>query len=279
MAPSPEQRRTKEVSTAVVDPGHVASDETMPFLAQALDPVQVQRCLEECCPSWLKQLGKTEVRNIRVIRHKSGRRCLIEYELEARDGPSKSISILGKVRAKGLDRKTFRVQQLLWNGSFGSASEDGIQVPEPIGVVPPLNMWLQAKAPGVPATEMLAKPNVKQVAKQIAEGIHKLHFTDIPTPRTHSMADELRILHERLHLVARTRPAWARRLEKLAQDCDRLGGSVPAPRVTGIHRDFYPAQVLVDGTHLYFLDFDLFCRGDPALDVGNFLGHVIEQSL
>ena len=117
------------------------------------------------------------------------------------------------------------------------------------------------------------------LAKQIAEGIHKLHLADIPTPRAHSMADELRILHERLHLVARTRPAWARRLEKLAQDCDRLGASVPAPRVTGIHRDFYPAQVLVDGTHLYFLDFDLFCRGDPALDVGNFLGHVIEQSL
>jgi aminoglycoside phosphotransferase (APT) family kinase protein len=37
--------------------------------------------------------------------------------------------------------------------------------------------------------------------------------------------------------------------------------------------------VLLDGDRLTLLDFDLFTRGDPALDVGNFLGHLIEQAL
>jgi aminoglycoside phosphotransferase (APT) family kinase protein len=37
--------------------------------------------------------------------------------------------------------------------------------------------------------------------------------------------------------------------------------------------------VIVDGARLYLIDFDLYCRGDRALDAGNFLGHVIEQSL
>jgi len=27
------------------------------------------------------------------------------------------------------------------------------------------------------------------------------------------------------------------------------------------------------------IDFDLYCLGDPALDIGNFIGHMIEQSL
>jgi aminoglycoside phosphotransferase (APT) family kinase protein len=47
----------------------------------------------------------------------------------------------------------------------------------------------------------------------------------------------------------------------------------------GIHRDFYSDQVIVDGPRLYLIDFDLYCLGDPALDIGNFLGHITEQSL
>src|SRR5438552_3230624 len=181
----------------VIDPFPVLTDAGMPFLAQALDPVQVQRQLMECCPSLVKRLCKFELRSIRVIRYKPGRRCLIEYELHSRHSPSKSITLLGKVRAKALDRKTFRLQQTLWNRCFGPNSEDQIQVPEPIGIVPPFHMWLQAKVPGACASEMLAKPSGKEVGKRIAEGIHKLHRADIPTIRTHSMAEELRILHER----------------------------------------------------------------------------------
>ena len=36
---------------------------------------------------------------------------------------------------------------------------------------------------------------------------------------------------------------------------------------------------MVDGSRLYLLDFDLYCAGDPALDIGNFVGHLTEQSL
>ena len=54
---------------------------------------------------------------------------------------------------------------------------------------------------------------------------------------------------------------------------------MPKPTPQGIHRDFYPDQVLIDGDHLYVIDFDLYCMGDPALDIGNFMGHIIEHSL
>jgi Ser/Thr protein kinase RdoA (MazF antagonist) len=93
------------------------------------------------------------------------------------------------------------------------------------------------------------------------------------------MGDELRILRDRLVLVEQIKPSWSSRLERLLAACERLAGIVPETRLTGIHRDFYPAQVLVHGRELYFLDFDLFCHGNPALDVGNFLGHLTEQGL
>src|SRR5438093_13000063 len=74
-------------------------------------------------------------------------------------------------------------------------------------------------------------------------------------------------------------PQWAQRLDHLLVSCDRLRASVPSPSPCGIHRDFYADHVIVDGPRLYLLDFDLFCEGDPALDIGNFRGHLIEQSL
>jgi len=93
------------------------------------------------------------------------------------------------------------------------------------------------------------------------------------------MADELNLLGERLADLAQDRPGWAGRLDRLLGACRRLGLGTPEPAPRGIHRDFYPDQVLVDGRRLYLLDFDLYCEGDPGLDVGNFLGHLVEQSL
>ncbi|PSN10215.1 hypothetical protein C7271_26345, partial [filamentous cyanobacterium CCP5] len=54
----------------------------------------------------------------------------------------------------------------------------------------------------------------------------------------------------------------------------------PSPdSLTLIHRDFYPDQILVDHNRLWLVDLDLGCLGDPALDMGNFIAHMIEQSL
>ncbi|HEY9888233.1 MAG TPA: hypothetical protein V6D02_07510, partial [Candidatus Obscuribacterales bacterium] len=44
-------------------------------------------------------------------------------------------------------------------------------------------------------------------------------------------------------------------------------------------RDFYPDQLLVDNDRLWLVDLDLCCQGHPALDIGNFIAHMTEQSL
>ena len=35
----------------------------------------------------------------------------------------------------------------------------------------------------------------------------------------------------------------------------------------------------VEGDRLWLVDLDLCCQGDPALDIGNFIAHITEQSL
>jgi Phosphotransferase enzyme family len=269
------------LSTPVIDPFGVADDRKMPFLAGALNPLQMQRQFERCLSYRTGDQGQIHLRAIRVVRYKPERRCLIEYDLEVvrPDAPADALTLLGKARAKGLDRATYEVVQSLWRGRFGADSEDGIHVPEPIGVIPAFHMWLQCKVEGVVATELVAKPGGVALASRIAEAAYKLQQAGILPRRCHTMVDELRILRERLSIVAQMKPLWAGRLQRLLEACDRLGAATPGLRPRGIHRDLYADQVLVNGSRLYLLDFDLYCLGDPGLDVGNFLGHLTEQSL
>jgi aminoglycoside phosphotransferase (APT) family kinase protein len=250
----------------------------MPFLARALDPREVQQQLQHCCPGLTSENQQIHLCAIRVTRYKPGRRCLIEYDLKTEQSDD-LVTLVGKVRSRGLDQSSYHLLQSLWNTGFAANSADGISVPEPVGVIPEFQMWLQRKVPGAVATELLPKSDGVALATQIAAAVHKLHQAGIPTHRRHTIADELRILHERLPLVAQMKPQWTGRLQKILDACDQLGSATPEPSPRGIHRDFYSDQVIVDGSRLYLLDFDLYCEGDPALDIGNFLGHITEQSL
>ena len=193
-------------------------------------------------------------------------------------GPQKQ-TVIGKIRARGLDESTYQLHGALQKTGFDERSPDGVSVPAPVGAIPSLRMWLQRWVSGAPAIERLVGADGAGVAGRIAQAIHKLHQTDLPTRRQHTMDDELRILHDRLPTVTQRSPHGMRRLARVLEACDRLGTSVPASPLCGIHRDFYHDQVLIDGNRLYLLDFDLFCRGHPELDVGNFIGHLTEYSL
>jgi hypothetical protein len=252
----------------------------MRFLPDALDHCEAERRLRNTDRLFTPG-ERLQVHGIRVTRYKPGRRCLVEYDVDLKQANLSSgvITIIGKVRAKGLDTTTYRLLTALWQAGFREDSGNDICVPEPIGVVPEFNMWLQRKVSGEIATRLLAEPGGILLARRIADAIHKVHRINLPTHRRHTMADEVRILHACLVRVARENPRWCERIDHVLEACDRIALATPEPRYCGIHRDFYADQVIVDGPRLYLLDFDLYCEGDPGLDIGNFRGHLIEQSL
>jgi len=265
----------------VNDPFDAASDPDLPTVSLALDPALVQAEFKRGLPRLAGDGGTVSVKSIVVTRHKPGRRCVIEYDVRVKhpDSPRQKAKLIGKIRARRYGNEGYRMLESVWNAGFDAKSSDGISVPEPVGVVPEFRMWLQRKVAGKETTALLFQKDGESVARRVAEAIHKLHRAGVPTERGHSMADELRILHEHLLVVGETKPELSKRIGRLLTACDRLGASIPPPRLYGIHRDFYPAQVMVEGNRLFLLDFDLYCRGDPALDVGNFLGHLIEINL
>src|SRR5881409_2271035 len=269
------------MSIPVTDPFGVAGDRTMPTLELALDPSVAQQQLGRRLSRLAGRDGCVHVRAIRVTRYKPGRRCVIEYDVDVRrpDAEPESVVLVGKVRVRRYGKSGYRLLDAFWHAGFQSDSADGISVPEPVGAVGAFRMWLQRKVPGRAATDFLAAPEGLALARMIAEAACKVHGAGIPAQRRHTMADELEILRTHLSTLAPPGSRWAGRIARLVDAADRLGAAIPEPTPRGIHRDFYADQVIVDDGRLFLVDFDLYCEGDPALDIGNFLGHVTEQSL
>lgn len=270
------------MSIAVSDPTGAAADSDLPSLAAALDPATAAEELSHRLRHLAGPGGSLDLRAIRVVRHKAGRRCLIEYDLDITrpDSTLEQLTAIGKVRVRRFGKSGFRLLDALWKAGFDAASADGISVPEPLGTVSAFRMWLQRKVPGRPASELLAGSDGEAIGRRIAEAAHKLHRAGVPPERRHTMADELDVLATGLTKVGDAEQHLAPRVERLLAACRTLAERTAPTGRAGIHRDFYADQVIVDPQQrLYLLDFDLYCEGDPALDIGNFLGHVTEQSL
>jgi Ser/Thr protein kinase RdoA (MazF antagonist) len=180
---------------------------------------------------------------------------------------------------KGADQRTFALLRALWERGFDDRAPDGIHIPEPLAILPEFRMLLVAKAPGVSAGDLLYNPGNVELARRIAAVASKLHRAGVTSRRIHTAKDEVLILHERLGEGALAHPNWSERLAKILEGCERVASRLPPANPVGIHRDFYPAQVLVDGPRCWLLDLDLYCLGDPAVDIGNFIGHMTEHSL
>ena len=243
----------------------------MPYLVDALTAARAEQSLRQHVDATVR------VGAARLVRHKPGRRFLIEYDIIL--GGDVRKTWIGKSRAKGLDRHTFELQRTLHACVFAEDGPDGICVPNTVGVIPEWHMWLQEKVAGDPLTTHLGTAAAPALCARAIDAVDKLHKANVTARKAHGVGDELRILGERLPLVAEAQPELAQPIHDLLARCRVWAARLPPTTTVGIHRDFYPDQIIVCGSRLCLIDFDLYCRGDPALDVGNFLAHLTEMAL
>lgn len=267
------------VTTARRDSGEMGmSDPAMPFLAEALN---ARRAEEEFAAALALPAGTLQLASARICRHKPGRRCLIEYKgtITEPPGVSRPFTWLGKVRARGLDRRTPDLLRRLAREGFHPTCGDCISVPEVIGEVAPFQLWLQRVAPGRPLTELLDTRAGLDGCRLAARALSKLQASAVRPDRRHSVADELAILEKALARARQTRPDLHAEIDEIEVACAVAVRALPNSPTTLTHRDYYPDQLLVDGLRVVILDLDLAATGDPHLDAGNFLAHLTEHGL
>ncbi|NJM56668.1 MAG: phosphotransferase, partial [Synechococcales cyanobacterium RU_4_20] len=245
------------------------------------------------------------LKQITVDRHCPGSHCWVNYQWVKPDDPNWAYTVLGKLSAKRLDPYAYQVQRLLWCSGFEDQSPDNVSVPEPLGTCDNLHQWLQRHIPGIAASDTLPGFDGMHLVERIAQALHKLHQTTLdiqpsnpvrPEPGTllpgtplqprlkhHSLVSEFKRLHHQLQILTERHPQWETRLLTLWQYCLQLGYKLGSDIAIGpkrlIHGNFHADQVLRVGRRLYLIDLEQVCWGDPALDVGCFLGHLVEQGL
>ncbi|WP_298288592.1 aminoglycoside phosphotransferase family protein [Novosphingobium sp.] len=246
--------RILDRALALLDPPTL--DPAMPSLEAALSP-------QAAAAAFARAGLDCTVAQARSVRHKPARRCLIAYDLVDNNG--RTIRALGKMRAKGADRRSFDLHQDLRGHD--------IAVPRPVLFVPELGMWLQEVVPGRSFDPAAMPPDM------VAKAISRFHKAPLRPHRQHRLGDELSILGTRLSALAARHPDLAARIERLSREAHRrVAGSGSGP-LHLIHRDFYQDHLILSGDELYLIDLDQCCLGDPAIDIGNFTAHLIELGL
>jgi len=239
-------------------------DPALPQMRSALDPVLATA-------SFVANGFPVSVHSTRLVRHKSGRRCLIAYELSRDCGPV--IRAFGKLRAKGADHRTYAMHRALRESGLKPGGIAAVCVAEPLALVPELGLWLQASVPGQPFRPDLCSP------ERAALAIGALHAATVRPSRQHLIDDELAILENRFSAFADRRPQLRTRLCALVSTARNWSSKLDPVLLRPVHRDFYPDHLLCDGKTLHLIDLDLVSLGDPAVDIGNFNAHLTEQSL
>lgn len=124
----------------------VCSDPDFPFLHQLLDVKAMSSVIQDALSLHHPELKTKRLRKITPLRHKVGKRILLEFVFSA--DSQQEYCVIGKARAKGLDRRTWRANCRLQELGFATGCADKIEIPKPLGYLASHHIWMQSKVNG-----------------------------------------------------------------------------------------------------------------------------------
>ncbi len=215
--------------------------------------------------------GKTIMRvDVGVLRHRPGRRALLEYRFYIR-GPRGGVKrriLLAKAYKSARARHVFDVLRQAHEAGFASSGR--FQAPAPVAVFSDWRVVVYERIAGA-ALSSRSEAHAFASAGTAIAAFHAapMHFEEIRTPED-ELTDAVRLLCEAAVGTPRLLAVGKPILERLKDAISFMETALPRP----LHRDFYPAQVLLGHGAPALIDLDDAAMGDPALDAGNFLAHL-----
>ena len=179
----------------------------------------------------------------------------------------------------------------LWRSPLGHSST--VRIAEPLAWLPELNVLVQGPIrEELTLKELLCRElqACQQAARgggagdlalslpcyigKTAAGLAELHQCGVGYGEEVTWEDELTKIYKQRAKLAGPLPQLATAAEELLNHLrdDRRGAAPDA--AAPAHRSFRPAQVLLAGGEIGFIDFDGFCQAEPALDMALFMATV-----
>jgi hypothetical protein len=276
------------------------TDAELATLPQLTDPAAARALLEAA----IRAGDNADYRDLtiaacrpRVARYKPGSRCTVLYQLEyaaeaadQRDSRAWPDVVVAKTYHGDKGNNAYAGMRALWRSPLGHSST--VRIAEPLAWLPELNVLVQGPIrEELTLKELLyrelhaypyaAQGGAPEIAPELAHyigkaaaGLAELHRCGVGYGEEVTWEDELAKIYKQRAKLAGPLPELATAAEELLNRLQAIAAVHPADAPAPAHRSFRPAQVLLAGGEIGFIDFDGFCQAEPALDLALFMATV-----
>lgn len=267
-----------------------------------LQPVGARKLLDEACASEGWRIH--ELVSVEPVKERPGRRLTVRCRVVASrhaEVPSEHTWYAKLDRSRRGARLHDRLRLL------GAVLPPSVLLPESVGYSARRRLVVLASLPGRGLLSILRSEPGPAVARALSglgcamRALHDVHH-DAPavandpvmvwsfhgpeqeTALLSAAVDRIRESGLPSSLVAQYEgmAAWVQQRLRVAGDHasdDEAAGGGSQFQGSILHRDLHPGQIIVAGQGTGFLDLDEMARGEPELDLGNLLAHLILEDL
>ncbi len=256
----------------------------LPALGMLTDPETARAFLEEAI-----RTGTPAYRGMRILaaspevmRYSPGSRCTVRYRLtlpeESRAENWPTVVVAKTYSGSNKGRIAWDGMRALWESPL--AKSENVTIAEPLAWLPEHKILVQGPIPEDRTLKKLlldalgqgeeARAELKRFLTRTAGGLVELHHSGATSAQSATWENELAEVREVLGRLTSAVPALGGAADPFLEDIERLATETPTDAPVAGHRSFRPAQVLLHGNDIGFIDFDGFCVAEPALDVALF---------
>ena len=259
-------------------------DSALPAMSLLADPEHARILLEDAMRAGSPANADLRIAacSVEVMRYKPGRRYTARYELDVSpDSPLRTWPdrVVAKTHSEGEGRNAYEGMRALWSSKLRTSH--AVTIAEPLAFLPDSNVLVQGLIPGkltlkrliesslVPGSPESIRTLSKQVRK-VGTGLAELHTCGAERGDAVTWESEMAALEETIRQLEARLPDVANAAAPLLTRLEAAASENPAEPLAPTHRSFRPAQVLLEGDDIGFIDFDGFCRAEPGLDLALF---------
>jgi Ser/Thr protein kinase RdoA (MazF antagonist) len=251
-----------------------SAEKWLPAMRSLTDPVAAMPMLERWQRATWPDL-RLRACAPNVLRYVPGNRCSILFELDYEvpgnaDWPRR---VVAKVHRRNEGANAFAAMRALQEARVSGGIVD---LAEPLAYDPELRVLLQR---GLAAEctlmdclrgHLAGGHQVVAYLETTAAGLAELHRSGVEYGELATWSDKLRRTRLVVDRLGRHLPDLQAPAVSLLTRLEGLAERHPPQPAGPAHRAFRPAQVLIGGARVAFIDFDAFGQAEPAMDVAEF---------
>jgi tRNA A-37 threonylcarbamoyl transferase component Bud32 len=207
-----------------------------------------------------------------ILKRRLGSRQVIAYRLSFKsdkEQTTKPVELVAKRYADGEEgERVFRTMQMLWEAGFSVGSR--FKIPQPLCYISDLKLLLQEKVQGNLLPRYVGRDDAVACARMrmVARWLATLHRHDKIPEGIASCDDDDASIQSFASQLGERYPHLTSRFEALASAIRERITPCKDTAFTLVHGDFHPENIFVTREGVTVIDFDQFCRSDPARDLG-----------